>query len=138
MKSLSLRNNMKVESGVRRGDLLSAQLFIAAIEYTFKRRDIHYLAIDINGRKLNKIEFADNIEFIGKISEKLQLMLDKLREEAAKKRLKINNNKTKLLRINTKKVDGILFNNVIEEEKEFIYLGKILRARAKRYRGESL
>jgi len=73
------------------------------------------------------LDFADNLALP---SHRIQDMSDKTRtleEQGAKVGLKINATKTKLMRIGTKRGDGVLIaGDRIDEVDEFMYLGSIV------------
>ena len=115
-----------VETGVRQGCVLSPFLFLLAIDWTMKettknrRNGIQWTLLD----QLDDLDFADDLALL---SQKLQHMQEKtsiLEETAAKIGLKINKEKTKIMRINTTNTDPIkLRNEDLEEVEEFTYLG---------------
>ena len=46
---------------VRQGDTISPKLFTTLLEYMFKNIDLEELGININGKDLNYLRFADDI-----------------------------------------------------------------------------
>ena len=74
--------------------------------------------------RLEDLEFADDIALISSKFEDMQMKTNKLEETASKTGLKININKTKSMRINTKINNSIkIKNKEIEEVQHFTYLG---------------
>ena len=74
--------------------------------------------------RLEDLEFEDDIALISSKFEDMQKKTNKLEETASKTGLKININKTKTMRINTKINNSIKIKNEETEEVEhFTYLG---------------
>jgi len=90
-------DKFQVERGVRQGDTISPKLFTSALETVFKKLDWSEMGININGRFLNNLRFADDIALTSSTMEQAETMLLQLNEEAQKIGLKMNLSKTKIL-----------------------------------------
>ena len=117
-----------MRSGVRQGYLLSPLLFLVALDWVMRtafdrKRGIQWTFTT----SLEDLEFADDLALL---SHRIQDMRDKtkaLEVQGAKVGLKINATKTKLMRIGTKRGDGVLVaGGRIEEVDEFTYLESIV------------
>jgi hypothetical protein len=64
--------------GVKQGDPLSPKLFTRLLEQIFRQMDWHNRGIDIDGRKLSNLRFADDIVLFAKSAKELQIMLEQL------------------------------------------------------------
>ena len=119
---------LNMRTGVRQGCLLSPLLFLVALDWVTRT------AFDRKGgiqwtfmTSLEDLDFADDLALL---SYRIQDMRDKTRAlevQGAKVGLKINATKTKLMRIGTKRGDGVsVEGGRIEEVDEFTYLGSIV------------
>ncbi|EPB79218.1 hypothetical protein ANCCEY_01641 [Ancylostoma ceylanicum] len=50
-----------IKKGVRQGDPISPNLFPAVLESVIRKRDWDYFGVNVNGRMLNHLRFADVI-----------------------------------------------------------------------------
>lgn len=57
-------SDFKTEWGVRQIYVISHKLFITLLEYMFKNSNIENLGINIHGKKLNHLCFADDIVLV--------------------------------------------------------------------------
>ena len=83
------------------------------------------LGININGRRLTNLRFADDIVLFAKKDEELRLMLKELHLKSKEVGLSMNMNKTKLMSTNNIipiTIDG----TTIEQIEEYIYLGQLI------------
>ena len=119
---------LNMRTGVRRGCLLSPLLCLVALDWVTRtafdrRRGIQWTFTT----SLEDLDFADDLALL---SHRMQDMRDKtqaLKVQSAEVGLKINATKTKLMRIGTKRDNGVSVLGVpIEEVDEFIYLGSIV------------
>ncbi|GBP18002.1 Retrovirus-related Pol polyprotein from type-2 retrotransposable element R2DM; Endonuclease [Eumeta japonica] len=80
----------KIQKGVRQGDPLSPKLFSAVLEMTFKSFEWQNLGLNIDGRTLTHLRFADDIVLFAKTPDDLVRMLNELASESRKIGLKLN------------------------------------------------
>ena len=118
-------NKIPLCKGVRQGDTISPKLFTASLEDIFKKLDWENRGVSIHGKKLNNLRFADDVALIGESVQQIEMSLNELASESRKVGLKINMEKTKVLRNKhtdsyAVKMDG----NEIEEVESYIYLGQ--------------
>lgn len=121
----TLGEEFKIRRGVRQGDPLSPKLFSAVLENIFRKLDWERLGINIDGRKLNHLRFADDIVLFEEDPHKLQMMIEDLNKESKKIGLTLNIDKTKLL-TNSIKTQIEIENQPLEYVDEYIYLGQII------------
>ncbi|TKR68651.1 hypothetical protein L596_030900 [Steinernema carpocapsae] len=88
---------IEIQRGVRQGDTISPKLFNAALEETFKELRWEDRGLNINGRRISNLRFADDIVLIADTEEELQLMVTELQEASRRSGLKINRQKTKAM-----------------------------------------
>lgn len=112
--------------GVKQGDPLSPKLFNAVLERIFQKIDIETLGININGKTLTSIRFADDVAVFSETENGLQEMLDQINEESKKAGLQINIEKTKIISNRNLNMDIGLENSTIEKVEEFTYLGQLI------------
>lgn len=67
VKLEALGEEFPVKRGVRQGDPLSPKIFICVLEEVFKKLDWTDLGINVNGKKLSHLRFADDIVLMAKI-----------------------------------------------------------------------
>ena len=128
-----IRNGQKTQplnmrTGVRQGCLLSPLLFLVALDWVTRTAFDRKRGIQCTfTTSLEDLDFADDLALL---SHRIQDMRDKTRAlevQGAKVGLKINAPKTKLMRIGTKRGDGVsVAGGRIEEVDEFTYLGSIV------------
>ncbi|CAK1582177.1 unnamed protein product [Parnassius mnemosyne] len=116
-------DQIKIERGVRQGDPLSPKLFIAVLENIFKHLNWTKYGININGRRLNHLRFADDIVIFAETAKQLNDMLYSLDQESSKVGLDMNVSKTKIM-TNSLNVPINIKGNNIEYVINYIYLGK--------------
>ncbi|GBP67407.1 Retrovirus-related Pol polyprotein from type-2 retrotransposable element R2DM; Endonuclease [Eumeta japonica] len=81
IKLESLGETFKIERGVRQGDSLSPKLFSAVLENVFQKLHWNHYGLDIDGRKLNHLRFADDIILFEENPSKLQIVIEELNNE---------------------------------------------------------
>lgn len=83
--------------GVRQGDTITPKLFTSTLESVFKKLDWSRMGININGKYLSHIRFADDIVLMVVDLDQGQVMLQQLNEESSKVGLKMNLSKKKVI-----------------------------------------
>jgi hypothetical protein len=117
----------EVGRGVRQGCLLSPLLFSLYAEAMMKEalEDIDE-GIKVGGQLVKDVRFADDQAMTASSENGLQIMMDRLNNTAKDFGMRVNINKTKVMRI-SKKGEGIvnimLDGQKIEQVKKFKYLG---------------
>lgn len=99
--SVSLYEKTKpfsVLKGVRQGDIISPKLFTTVLDYAMKSLNWNRKGININGKYLNHLRFADDIVIITQDKNELQDMLRELEMAVKPVGLKINAQKTKYMK----------------------------------------
>ncbi|KAK0402275.1 hypothetical protein QR680_016244 [Steinernema hermaphroditum] len=89
---------IKIQRGVGQGDTISPKLFKATLEEIFRELDWEDFGININGRKLSNLRFADDIALIANTEEELQQLVTELDEVSRRSGLNMNREKTKIHR----------------------------------------
>ena len=117
-------NAIPIRRGVRQGDSISPKLFTACLEDIVRNLNWSKRGISIHGRKLNNLRFADDVALKReKNHQEIEDCLNDLETESKKVGLKINIEKTKILR---NKLTAPYFvkvgSHVIEEVDCYIYL----------------
>ncbi|GJQ78883.1 hypothetical protein Trydic_g54 [Trypoxylus dichotomus] len=72
-------DKIRVKGGVRQGERISPKLFSLALEDAFKKLNWYEKGVNIDGRYINYLCFADDIVLISTNPEELQDMIDELR-----------------------------------------------------------
>lgn len=116
-----------IEQGVRQGDPLSPDLFNCLLKYATQdlNWEVKDRGININGRKLNKLYFADDIVLFANSAEELQQLLTDLNQCSKKVGLRINFDKTKVM-TNGRKTNISIEDIPIEYVNEYVYLGQTI------------
>ncbi|GBP28949.1 Craniofacial development protein 2 [Eumeta japonica] len=107
------------------GDPLSPALFLAVLENIFRKIEWRDLGININGRSITHLRFADDIVLFAKTPDDLGKMINDLASESAKFGLKLNPEKTKIM-TNGKKDPVTVEQTQISYVDEYIYLGQLI------------
>ena len=107
--------------GVKQGDSLSATLFNIALEYI--TRKVNKGTIRTRGAQI--IAYADDLVLVTKRRDIMVRILEEIIEEGKKIGLKINKNKTKIMRIGKELGVGSIKvgREEYEEVRKFKYLG---------------
>ncbi|XP_048579012.1 uncharacterized protein LOC125560728 [Nematostella vectensis] len=115
-----------IKTGVKQGCNMSGFMFLLVMDWILRRS----VGKGENGirwkftSKLDDLDFADNIALLCSTKHHIQEKTAKLDGEARRAGLKINLEKTKMLRINAKQHGNIVINGKeIEDVSEFTYLG---------------
>lgn len=121
-----ITNKIQIKKGVRQGDTISPKLFTLALEDMFKRLMWQNKGININGRRLNHLRFADDIVLISSSITELESMLKELKATSTTIGLEMNGEKTKIL--THEEIDGIVIDgNLIQNVTEYVYLGHLIK-----------
>uniref|UniRef100_A0A8R1IB43 Reverse transcriptase domain-containing protein n=1 Tax=Caenorhabditis japonica TaxID=281687 RepID=A0A8R1IB43_CAEJA len=135
-----------ITRGVRQGDPISPNLFSACLESVFNKMSWQHLrgdeddendkakllpGIRINSQNLTHLRFADDIVLVASNPKAASLMIQELVEMCGKVGLRMNTNKTKVMRnkFASQRPVNVTLNNVttcIEEVNEYVYLGRLL------------
>ncbi|CAH2101778.1 unnamed protein product [Euphydryas editha] len=114
---------IQIKRGVRQGDPISPTIFIAVLESIIGKLNWEKVGININGRYLSHLRFADDIVLLSESTTQLQLMINSLHEESRKAGLEINLDKTNIMTNHTK-IPIYLRNRPLSYTDTYIYLGK--------------
>ena len=117
--------------GVRQGDTLSPTLFSVFINDLVTGLNDLGLGIDVDGRTVSSLLYADDIVMLAHSEADLQVMLDYVNDWSKKWRVLVNVNKTKIVHFRKTRVpqSNVIFklgNDNLEYVKEYKYLGVIL------------
>ena len=116
---------INIKRGVRQGDTISPKLFTACLEQVFCNIDWKDKGINVDGKNLHHLKFADDIIIISKNLEDAESMLQDLNKESKSFGLSINKNKTKTMGNNLITARNIkLEGEDIEYVENYIYLGQ--------------
>ena len=115
----------KIEKGVAQGDPLSSNLFNATLEWAFRKLNWEKYGINIDGKRLNNLRFADDIVLVGQSREEIQKMVEELTTVSNQVGLQLNIAKTKYMS-NIPNENIKLGEMEIEIVEEYTYLGRII------------
>jgi len=121
-----LSDDLKINTGVKQGCILSPFLFCLAIDWILKE--------SVDNKKcglrwtftetLEDLDFADDIVLLSQTYRHIQAKTHAVQSNAQKLGLNINAGKTKLMRINTKSNETVkMGSDSIEDVESFTYLG---------------
>ncbi len=115
-----------IKTGVKQGCNMSGFLFLIILDKVMRKA----VGNGENGirwkltSKLDDLDFADDIVLISSTKKQIQEKTTRLNEEAKRVGLKVNVDKTKIMRINAKYQDRIVIDgNRLDDVEEFSYLG---------------
>ncbi|XP_056001737.1 uncharacterized protein LOC130048722 [Ostrea edulis] len=121
-----------VKTGVRQGCVMSGFLFIIAVDWVMKntsngkRTGIRWKFIN----QLEHLDYADDIALLSTKHQHLQEKTERLCKHAESIGLRINTNKTKVLRIKNKETNHITIKGRnVEDVDTFTYLNAIVNNR---------
>ena len=124
-----MSKSFNVQTGVRQRCLLSSFLFLLAIDWVMRettngeRNGIQWTLFD----QLDDLDFADDLALLSHNHEQMQSKTTALQTTASKISLMINTDKTKVMWINTSRMEPIrLGDNEIDDVTSFTYLGSIV------------
>ena len=124
-------NKVHLKRGVRQGDNMSPNPFNACLEdVVFRRMKLEGKGINIDGKHLNNLRFADDLMLMAHTPEELQELIDDLHNKSAAAGLKIHPVKTKTVMFNKYARRGVIsVDNVpLETVEKYKYLGQIVSA----------
>ena len=112
-------NWFQIRKGVHQGCILSPCLFNLYAEYTMRNAglDEARVGIQIAGRNINNLRYADDTTFMAESKEELKSLLMKVKEESEKFGLKLNIQKTKIMAsgpITSRQIDGETMETVTD------------------------
>ena len=116
----------QIGKGVHQGCILSPYLYA---EYITRNAGLEeaQAGIQIAGRNINNLRYADDITLMAESEEELKSLLMKVKEESEKVGLKLNIQKTKIMAsgpITSWQIDG----ETVETVADFIFLGSKITA----------
>ena len=119
----------QIGKGVCQGCILSPCLFDFYAEYIMRNAGLEeaQARINIAGRKINNLRYADDNTLMAESEEELKSLLMKVKEESEKVGLKVNIHKTKIMAsdpITSWEIDG----ETVETESDFVFLGSKITA----------
>ena len=114
----------QIGKGVHQGCILSPCLFNLYAEYIMRNAglDEAQAGIQIAGRNINNLRYADDTTLMAESKEELKSLLIKVKEESEKAGLKLNIQKTKIMAsdpITSRQIEG----KTTETVTDFIFLG---------------
>ena len=114
-----------LERGVKQGDPISPKLFTAVLEDIFRNLKWDKQGININGRKLSNLRFADDIVLFASSARELQGMIDDLNTQSKSVGLTMNSTKTKVM-TNTQEITIQVDGTDLQYISEYVYLGQLV------------
>ena len=124
-----LSEEFHVTTGVKQGCLLSPLLFLLILDWVTKDayansgKGIQWTLTE----RLEDLEFADDLAILSHTLKDMHEKVSALSETGKRVGLKINHQKTKLLKINTQQNNNLNIDNInIEQTNSFVYLGSIV------------
>lgn len=114
----------QVRKGVRQGCVLSPYLFNIVAEMAMRAAlDGFKGGLKLGGRVLTNLRYADDIVLIASSEEELQDLLDRIVTSGKQFGLKINTQKTKVMKLGGGPVNLSVEGEQLEQVSEFRYLG---------------
>ncbi|KAH7706674.1 hypothetical protein AAVH_26088 [Aphelenchoides avenae] len=118
-----------IRRGVRQGDTISPKLFTAALEMIFRELrwdERRNAGINIDGRRLTHLRFADDIVLVGSSRADVQQRLEELNEQSKAVGLRINKDKTEWFEYFQTRERIYLEGEEIRRTSKYVYLGQQL------------
>lgn len=114
-----------IRRGVRQGDTLSPKLFTLVLEDIFKTLHWEGCGINIEGKRLSNLRFADDIVLFSDNPTDLEAMIQELNNASVRCGLEMNLDKTKIMTncFNTTSIIKVN-DTVIERVTKYVYLGQ--------------
>ena len=119
----------QIGKGIHQGCILSPSLFNLYAEYIMRNAGLEeaQAGIQIAGRNINNLRYADDTTLMAESEEELKILLMKVKEESEKVGLKLNIQKTKITAsgpIISCRIGG----ETMETVSDFIFLGSKITA----------
>lgn len=121
--------------GVRQGDPLSPRIFITVLQSIMMTLKWENKGININGKLLSNLRFADDIVLFAESAPQLEIMIQEIYDVSVAIGLQLNTTKTKIM-TNSERIPINVDNALIEYVQEYVYLGKQTSFKKSRYRNE--
>ena len=86
-----------IKRGVRQGVVMSPDLFNLYSEFILRKLEEVEKGIQVNGRRINNIRYADGAVLLASSEAGLKVLLDAVQSESKKLGLNLNINKTKVM-----------------------------------------
>lgn len=116
---------IKINRGVRQGDIMSPRQFTLVLEDIFKNLQWEEKGMNISGEKLSNLRFADDVAIFAPSCGELKNMLRELLLEAKKVGLEMNVAKTKFMTNQQTNIEHIdLLGQQVERVDSYVYLGQ--------------
>ena len=113
---------IRIKRGVRQGNTISPELFVATLESIFIRLNWENKGVKIDGAFLSNLCFVDDIFLCTETPQELQQMLQEISDEPGRMGFKMNIAKTKVMVVDNIPIN---VNNVlIENVQGYVYLGQ--------------
>jgi len=123
----TLSHGFRVKRGVRQGCVLSPHLFNILAEMVMREALEGFDGgIQIGGRRVTNLRYADDIILLARSEIELQEMVDRLDTASKKYSLLINEEKTKTMTTNGTSCNIRINNNILEQVTTFPYLGSLI------------
>ena len=115
----------EIKRGVRQGDPISPKLFTCLLEIIFRKLNWNQksVGLNINGRRLSNLRFADDIVLFARTAIELQDMMAELNKRSKEVGLWMNPTKTKIM-TNSRETPITIDNTPIQYCNEYNYLGQ--------------
>ena len=124
-----LTEPFSVKTGVRQGCMLSPMIFLIVVDWIMREttKDSNTGIKWTLTSYLEDLDFADDLCLMSQRQQHMQQKTDKLTAEAAKTGLRVNKDKTEVMKINPKQNNAItLEGQNLTEVTSFTYLGSIV------------
>ena len=112
-----------ISRGVKQGDPISPKLFTCLLEQVFRQLEWQNQGIDIDGKKLTNLRFADDVILFAKSAKDLEKMLEQLQTQCKKVGLQMNSTKTKAM-TNKDETPIQVGTETLKYVDEYVYLGQ--------------
>ncbi|XGW18240.1 hypothetical protein V3C99_002677 [Haemonchus contortus] len=116
-----------IEKGVRQGDTISPKLFTTALNHAMLQLDWDDKGINIDGRKLSNLRFADDIVLISQNREELQQIVEELDDVSKAIGHTMNRSKTMVMRNEWADASPITLEGTTSQfTHSYVYLGRLI------------